>query len=100
MKQRQLTFDDVPRAMESLLEKVERLESLLIVRNDNDVENRQSEIMDVREVAKFLNLTTSGIYAKVHRKEIPFIKLQDSNRVRFSRKQINAWLMDSQRQAA
>ena len=100
MKQKQLTHNDLPEAVEALLEKMERLEAFMTVRNEKEFENRQSDIIDIKELAKILSITTSGLYQKVHKKEIPFFKLKDSNRVRFSRKQINAWLMESQRQAA
>jgi excisionase family DNA binding protein len=100
MKQRQLTHNDLPWAVESLLEKMEKLEAMLSIKEQHEIENRLPDIIDVKEVAKLLGLTTSGIYTKVHKNEIPFIKMKDSNRLRFSRKQINAWLMDSQKQAA
>ena len=90
----------MPRAMESLLERVNRIETLMTRRNEEELESRLPDLINVKEVGKLLGLTTSGIYAKVHRKEIPFIKLQDSNRVRFSRKQITLWLTESQQKAA
>jgi excisionase family DNA binding protein len=101
MKQRQqLTHNDLPQAVEALDEKVEKILAFMTVRDEKDFESRQSDIIDIKELSKILNITTSGLYQKVHSKSIPFFKLKDSNRVRFSRKQINAWLMESQRQAA
>lgn len=97
---KQLTHNDLPQAVEALDEKVEKILAFMTVRDEKDFENRQSDIIDIKELSKILNITTSGLYQKVHKKEIPFFKLKDSNRVRFSRKQINSWLMESQRQAA
>lgn len=100
MKEVKLTFDDVPCVLGNLLQKVEQLEKLLIAHEEQNPANRQEDLMNVDGAAKLLGLTRSGIYSKIYKREIPFIKLQHSSRVRFSRKALTAWLMEGQRQAA
>jgi excisionase family DNA binding protein len=44
----------------------------------------ENDLLSVPQAAKLLNLTVSTIYAKVHKKEIPYMKY--GKKVRFSRK--------------
>lgn len=96
----QVTHNDLPQAVASLHEKIDKVMAYMSVHDEGNFESRLPDIIGVKDCAQLLGLTTSGIYAKIHRREIPFIKLQNSSRVRFSRKQINAWIMEGQRQAA
>lgn len=47
-------------------------------------------LMTVEEVAALLRLTPKGVYSMVEARRIPFIKV--SNRVRFLRDDVVAWL--------
>lgn len=100
MKQRQLTHNDLPWAIESILERMEKLERLLSAKDENDYADSRADFLNVSQAAEFLGLTKSGVYHKIHKKEIPFIKVHNSNRVRFSRKSLSLWLLDEQRDAA
>lgn len=51
------------------------------------------EIMTVAEVADFLRLKPKGVYLLVERRAIPFVRL--SNRLRFFRTDLLAWLRAS-----
>jgi excisionase family DNA binding protein len=48
------------------------------------------DLLTVDEVAEFLRLTAKGIYSLVEQRRIPFIKV--SNRLRFARADVLAWL--------
>jgi excisionase family DNA binding protein len=47
-------------------------------------------LLTVEELAKLLRLTTKGVYALVESRRIAFVRV--SNRVRFLRKDVLAWL--------
>src|SRR5687768_4585409 len=97
MKNTELTHNDVPHALEEVRQIVRQMRVILGERNERPY---TEDLMTVDGAAQLLGLTKSGIYSKVHKRQIPFIKLQHSSRVRFSRKQLTAWLMEGQRQAA
>ena len=48
------------------------------------------ELMTIKEIADTTGLSTSTIYKKVCRREIPYIKL--GNRLRFDQEEIRGWL--------
>ena len=51
------------------------------------------DLLTVPEVADWLRFTTKGVYAMVEARRIPFIKV--SNRVRFRRADVLAWLQEN-----
>ncbi len=67
---------------------VERLKPLL----NNSHDSKHNELMTVEEVAKYLKVTKSFIYDKVHKREIPFRK--DGKFPRFKKKHIDLWLLN------
>ena len=65
---------------------VERLKPLL----NNPHNANDDELMDVKELAKYLKVKESWVYEKIHTKQIPF---QKAGRFpRFRKKNIDKWL--------
>lgn len=64
---------------------VEQLKPL--IKNTNDSVDNES--MTVEEVAKYLKVTKSFVYEKVHKREIPFYKV--GRLPRFQKKHIDLW---------
>ncbi len=91
----------MPKALAEILQEVKQLKILL---NREGEQHQQAEdLMTVEQAAKFLGMTKSGIYSKIWKKEIPYIKLKGSNRVRLSRRRLTVWLSEGEqelRQAA
>jgi len=67
-----LTFDQLPKAISELLEKVSRIEERL---NEHGQENHSDErLIGIKQAAEILNLAISTVYSKVCRREIPVSK--------------------------
>lgn len=64
---------------------VEQLTPLL----SNNSNNHDNESMTVDEVSKYLKVTKSFVYEKIHKKEIPFYKV--GRLPRFQKKHIDLW---------
>jgi len=58
----------------------------------HDSKNSGNELMTVKEVANYLNVKTSFIYDKVHKREIPFRKVRKFTR--FPKKHIDLWTLN------
>jgi len=73
--------------IDTIVEKVvERLKPLL----NNPHSANDDELMDVKELAKYLKVKESWVYEKIHTKKIPF---QKAGRFpRFRKKHIDKWL--------
>ena len=50
-------------------------------------------LLDVKQVAELLGLTVKGVYSLVENRRIPSLRV--SNRVRFSRSDVVAWLKEN-----
>ncbi len=73
--------------IERIAEKVtEQLKPLL----NNSHDPKDSELMDVKGLAKYLKVKESWVYEKVHKREIPFQKA--GKFTRFRKKFIDIWL--------
>lgn len=53
---------------------------------------KDNELMTVEQVAKYLNVTKSFVYERVHCRTIPFSKAGKFSR--FSKKHIDLWLLN------
>ena len=80
-----IEIDDNTFVNEIVKRVVEQLTPLL---KDNS-NNHDNESMTVEEIAKYLKVTKSFVYEKVHKKEIPFYKV--GRLPRFQKKHIDLW---------
>ncbi|HEY4325489.1 MAG TPA: helix-turn-helix domain-containing protein [Mucilaginibacter sp.] len=83
-----LTFDQLPKAVSLLLEKVSHLEELLLANENNSKRIEQS--IDVNQAARFLNMAVQTLYGKVSRKEVPVNK--QGKHLHFYISELEEWL--------
>jgi excisionase family DNA binding protein len=82
------TFDQIPKMMAKLFEKMEHIE-LLLKRLSPEAAS-PDELLSITEAAELLNLSVSTIYSKVSRNEIPVCK--KGKRLYFSKHELTAWI--------
>src|ERR1700744_837601 len=82
-----LTFEKLPEAVAMLLEKMERIERLLMEQPSGEESN---ERMTVKQAATFLTLAVSTLYNKVSQKEVPVTK--KGKRLYFYKSELEAWI--------
>ena len=52
----------------------------------------QKDLLNIKEAAEYLSYSVKSLYGKVHFRTIPFIKKEGSNKLFFSRAELNEWL--------
>lgn len=82
------SFDQLPRAVSELHQKLDNLQDLLL-------ESRQSipqtiELMTISQAAEFLNLSVQTLYGKVCHREIPVSK--KGKRLYFYKSELEEWI--------
>jgi excisionase family DNA binding protein len=82
-----ITFEQLPQAVSSLHEKLDKIEKLLL---QNEHAEEKDELLNIVQAAQFLNLTTATIYGKVCRKEIPVNK--QGKRLYFYKSELAEWI--------
>jgi excisionase family DNA binding protein len=84
-----LTFEQLPAAIEILLEKVTRIEELLA----NDSGNISTkEMMSAKEAAELLDISMSSLYKMTHANEVPFYK-PGGNKLYFKKEELMSWML-------
>ncbi len=82
---------------EIIIEKLERIENLLeaINTNDNIIQHAklQLTIMNVKQVASYLSLSTASIYGYTSSNKIPHPK--QGKRVYFNKSAIDEWVFEN-----
>ena len=68
-----LTFEQLPNAVNELQESVKNIERLLLLKSKENNQNEE-EFLTVKETAEFLNLSVSTIYGLNHKGELPVMK--------------------------
>lgn len=84
----QYSFDQLPRAVSELHQKLDNLQDLLM-------ESRQplpqaAELMTISQAAEFLNLSVQTLYGKVCHREIPVSK--KGKRLYFYKSELEDWI--------
>jgi predicted DNA-binding transcriptional regulator AlpA len=73
------------------------LKSMLKVLLDRQVKvTEKSDLVDLKEACEILNLSASSIYKRTAKNAIPIIKREGSNKLMFSRLELEKWLKGSQ----
>ena len=75
-----ISFDSLPQVVQELNAKIDNI-MLLLQSAKQDV--KQSDLLIIKDAAKFLNLSVPTLYGKVSKREIPYMK--QGNRLYFSR---------------
>ena len=82
-----LTFDELPNLINTLKNRVERLEKAFGQFSSSD---NQKELLTVKEAAELLDLSVTTIYILKYKKRIPFHK--GGGRLYFLRKELIQWI--------
>lgn len=82
------TFDQIPKLMSKLLDKMERIE--LLLKSITPDSKPDDELLSITEASKFLNLSVATLYSKVSKNEIPVFK--KGKRLYFSKSELIAWI--------
>lgn len=88
-----LSFDNLPRSVAELHEKIDRLTGMFEQIISSTAVTHLPEIMTVENVSVMLCKSVSTIYAMTSEHRIPFRK--QGNKLYFLRSEIQSWLMDS-----
>ncbi len=84
-----ITFEQVPKVITQLYEKLENIERLLLQKPQ--VEQPQTEqLITIKEAGKFLSLSVPTIYGLVSKAEIPVSKKE--KRLYFSKQELTEWI--------
>ena len=88
-----LSFDNLPRSVAELHEKIDRLTGMLEQIISSTAVTPSPEIMTVEDVSAMLCKSVSTIYAMTSEHRIPYRK--QGNKLYFLRSEIQSWLMDA-----
>ena len=88
------TFDQLPTAVNDVLQKLEHLEQLLTARSQQH-ESIPDRLLNIDEAAAFLHLSVPTLYGKVHSRAIPFSK--PGKRLYFSEAELTTWIKEGRR---
>jgi len=83
-----LTFDQLPKAVSELLEKVSKIEDILS--HYHHGEKDADGLFSIKQASTFLNLSISTIYGKVCRREIPVSK--QGKKLYFNKTELLEWI--------
>jgi excisionase family DNA binding protein len=83
-----LTFDQLPKAVSELLEKVSKIEDILS--HDHPAETDADSLFSIKQASAFLNLSICTIYRKVCRREIPVSK--QGKKLYFNKTELLDWI--------
>lgn len=84
----ELTFEQLPKAVVTIIESLERIENLLS--SKSKVGLVSDRLMTVKDAAEYLSITSSAIYKLTHTNKIPFNK--KGKRVYFLKSDILEWV--------
>ena len=82
------SFDDVPKLLLDLIEKVSSLEAQL--QKSDGVVSSHPEIMTIEQAADYLGVSKQTLYNKVHKRQVPHIK--KDGLLRFGKKQLKDYM--------
>lgn len=70
-----VTFNTMPEALQLIADRLEKVERLLTTGLEPQPQQQPAEgLLTIQEAAEFLRLSIPTIYAKVNRRELPFMK--------------------------
>ena len=72
MQEKTLSFEQLPELIQNLVERIEALEK--IVREKQQPQPLEGELMSVEDVCKLLGKSKSAVYRRVRCHDIPFIR--------------------------
>ena len=86
----EITFEKLPQAVTQLLDKLENIERLLLIKS-NTPQPESDILLTIKQAAEILHLSVPTIYGLVQRAEVPVCKR--GKRLYFSRQELTTWIM-------
>jgi excisionase family DNA binding protein len=86
----QYSFDQLPRAVSELHQKLDSIQDLLLESRQPAVQAQAVELMTISQAAQFLNLSVQTLYGKVCHREIPVSK--KGKRLYFYKSELEDWV--------
>jgi excisionase family DNA binding protein len=89
----EVTFNTMPQALKLIADRLEAVHRLLSEGHElQPTKQHEEELLTIQGAAEFLRLSVPTIYAKVHRRELPFLKR--SKRLYFEKAELLAYLKE------
>lgn len=85
----ELTFNELPKAVTQLYDKLENIERLLLEKS-NELQPEADQLLTIKQASEFLKLSVPTLYGKVHDAVIPVSK--KGKRLYFSKKELTDWI--------
>ena len=87
-----LSFEQLPKAVSQLYEKLSAIESLLLNQTNQP---EADQLLTIQQAGELIRLTVPTLYGYVRRNEIPFSK--KGKRLYFSKQELTDWIMQGRR---
>ena len=87
---KEINFNNLPQAVELILEKLENLEKRLLENPGNKSTEASDQFLTIEQAAEFLNLAKPTVYSMVSRGELPYMKR--SKRLYFSKDDLQDYI--------
>ena len=84
-----LTFDQLPKAVTQLYDKLEHIERLILAKN-HPFQAEADQLLTIEEAATFAHLAKPTLYGLVSRSEVPCMK--KGKRLYFSKHELMEWI--------
>lgn len=90
-----LTFEQLPEAVGLLLEKINRIETLLNnLKFDGEINTAIGhELLTAKQTSEFLDISMSSLYKKTMNREIPFYR--NGTKLYFKKEEVLAWVFSN-----
>ena len=85
----ELTFEQLPKAVSELYDKLDNIERLLLSKS-NEAQTEADQLLTIQQTAAFLCLSVPTIYGLVSKAEIPVSKR--GKRLYFSKQELTDWI--------
>jgi excisionase family DNA binding protein len=85
-----ITFENLPKAVTGLYERLDCLENLLLKLTPAQATPAQDELLTVQQTAQFLSLSVPTVYGLISKKELPVMKR--GKRCYFTKAELLAYL--------
>jgi excisionase family DNA binding protein len=92
----EFTFEQLPKAVTQLFDKLENIERLLLSKGEQQPET--DKLLNIQEAGQLINLTVPTIYGLVSRSEIPVCK--KGKRLYFSKQELTEWIRAGRKKTA
>jgi excisionase family DNA binding protein len=86
------TFDQIPKMMNKLFEKMDRIEQMLSYFSKGQI--KQDELLTISEASQLLKLAIPTIYSKVSKNEIPVNK--QGKKLYFYKSELIEWYVQAE----